>query len=177
MPSIAVQTSTPTFLGNRATGAASAASGGGLTNASRAPGGAMMRSLARYAAAASYMCAGSVRYARAPSHIPSASGRTGTSADRITSRSQKTPATTQYKAGRDSTSAAASLSRPDNSISGGSDAAASVGARKPAGPLQELDEREHRRRELAAAQVHDVPVAADRKAAHVELDQAAPGQL
>src|SRR5579864_500208 len=103
--------------------------------------------------------------------MPSASRRRGTSAARMTSRNQNTAAITQYRAGRDSTSAAAALSRPINSIGGGSNAAASVAAGEPAGLLQELDEGVHRRRELAAAQVDDVPIALNGKTAHIELDQ------
>src|SRR5437899_941269 len=53
------------------------------------------------------------------------------------------------------------------------DATARAVARDPARVSEELDERVHRRRQLPPAQVDDVPVAADRKALDVQLDQAA----
>src|SRR5439155_17338900 len=54
-PSNAVQTWIAAALGRSATGTASSATGGGLTNAYRVPGGAMTWLRARYCAAASYM--------------------------------------------------------------------------------------------------------------------------
>jgi len=58
---MAVHTCAPMLLGSRATGTANSATGGGLTNASRLPGGAMTWVRARYEAAASYMWAGEVK--------------------------------------------------------------------------------------------------------------------
>src|ERR1700680_4562137 len=109
-----VQTSTPMFLGSTAMGSARTATGGGLTNESRPPDGAMRWVRARYAAADVYMCPGLVGYACAPSHRSSASGRRGTSAVSTTTRIQKTAARAQYSAGRENPSAAALRRRTIN---------------------------------------------------------------
>src|SRR5437764_976442 len=74
--------------------------------------------------------------------------------------------------------AAATARRRRHAAGGGSirrraDATARAVARDPARVFEELDERVHRRRKLPPAQVDDVPVAADRKALDVQLDQAA----
>src|ERR1700694_4360187 len=92
---ITVHTCTPTLVGSSAIGIPRTATGGGLTNASSVPGGAIKWERARYTAAASYMCAGLVREAGAPSHIPSVSRRRGASTVRTTTLIQKTPATAQ----------------------------------------------------------------------------------
>src|SRR5207249_10528980 len=62
-------------------------------------------------------------------------------------------------------------------IGGWSHAAARAVAREAARLFEEVDEGVHRIGQLAPAQMHDVPVAPNRKAANVELDQPAAGKL
>src|SRR5258708_28977003 len=63
------------------------------------------------------------------------------------------------------------------SISRWSEVAARSVALQPARFFQELDKSEHRCRELAPAQVDDVPVAPDRETPYVQLDETLAGKL
>src|SRR5260370_26057872 len=67
--------------------------------------------------------------------------------------------------------------RGARSISRWSEVAARSVALQPARFFQELDKSEHRCRELAPAQVDDVPVAPDRETPYVQLDDTLAGKL